>query len=30
MNKELIINVTPTEIDIALVEERELVEFSKE
>jgi ribonuclease G len=30
MNRELIINVTPSEIDIALVEDRELVEFSKE
>ncbi len=30
MNKELIINVTPTEVDIALVEDKELVEFSKE
>ena len=30
MNKELIINVTPSEINIALAENRELVEFSKE
>jgi ribonuclease G len=30
MNKELFINVTPSEINIALAEERELVEFSKE
>ncbi len=30
MNKELIINVTPSEINIALAEDRELVEFSKE
>jgi ribonuclease G len=30
MNKELIINVTPSEINIAMTEERELVEFSKE
>lgn len=30
MNKELIINVTPGEIDIALTEDRELVEFSRE
>ncbi|MDR2890631.1 MAG: Rne/Rng family ribonuclease [Alistipes sp.] len=30
MNKELIINVTPGEINIALAEDRELVEFSKE
>lgn len=30
MNKELIINVTPSEIDLALVEDKELVEFSKE
>ncbi len=30
MNKELIINVTPSEINIALAEDKELVEFSKE
>lgn len=30
MNKELIINVTPGEINIALAEDKELVEFSKE
>ncbi len=30
MNKELIINVSPSEINIALAEDRELVEFSKE
>jgi ribonuclease G len=30
MNKELIINVTPREVEIALVEDKELVEFSKE
>jgi ribonuclease G len=30
MNKELIINVSPREVDIALVEDKELVEFSKE
>jgi ribonuclease G len=30
MNKELFINVTPSEINIALTEDRELVEFSKE
>jgi ribonuclease G len=30
MNKELFINVTPSEINIALTEERELAEFSKE
>jgi ribonuclease G len=30
MNKELFINVTPSEINIALTEDRELAEFSKE
>ncbi|MDR2911957.1 MAG: Rne/Rng family ribonuclease [Alistipes sp.] len=30
MNKELIINVTPSEMNIAMAEDRELVEFSKE
>ncbi|MCD8186657.1 MAG: Rne/Rng family ribonuclease, partial [Rikenellaceae bacterium] len=30
MNKELIIHVTPSEIDIALVEDKQLVEYSKE
>jgi ribonuclease G len=30
MNKELIVNVAPSEINIALVEDRELVEFSRE
>jgi ribonuclease G len=30
MSKELIINVTPSEINIAMAENRELVEFSKE